>query len=126
MEANEEVKTAVTETEEAAKEPEKKTVKKKAADKAAAVEIEAKKTVRKAERKVKEAGQAAAKAVKKTTEKAKAAKLEIVIQSPLGGNITPEEIAAKLPKGTEAVYVRVDHNKLWWVKGNETGSVDIW
>ena len=64
--------------------------------------------------------------VKAVPAKAKAAKLEIVIQSPMGGNITPEEIAAKLPKGTKSVYVRVDQNKLWWINGDETGSVDIW
>ena len=26
----------------------------------------------------------------------------------------------------ETVFVRVDQNKLWWIKGEETGSVDIW
>ena len=56
----------------------------------------------------------------------KARKLEIYIQSPLGGNITPEEIEAKMPEGAEAVFVRVDQNKLWWIRGDETGSVDIW
>ena len=56
----------------------------------------------------------------------KAPKLEIYIQSPLGGNITPEEIEAKMPAGAEAVFVRVDQNKLWWIRGEETGSVDIW
>jgi hypothetical protein len=63
---------------------------------------------------------------KKPAAKAKAAKLEIFIQSPMGGNITPEEIAAKLPKGAKSVFVRVDQNKLWWINGEETGSVDIW
>ena len=62
---------------------------------------------------------------KKKTRK-KAPKLEIYIQSPLGGNITPEEIEAKMPEGAEAVFVRVDQNKLWWIRGEETGSVDIW
>ena len=53
--------------------------------------------------------------------------LEIYIQSPLGGNITPEEVAAKLPVGTEACFVRVDQNKIWWVRGDgETGYVWIW
>ena len=53
--------------------------------------------------------------------------LEIYIQSPLGGNITPEEVAAKLPEGTEACFVRVDQNKIWWVRGDgETGYVWIW
>ena len=65
-------------------------------------------------------------AAKKPAAKAKAAKLEIFIQSPMGGNITPEEIAAKLPKGAKSVFVRVDQNKLWWINGEETGSVDIW
>ena len=44
----------------------------------------------------------------------------------MGGNITSEEIAAKLPEDAEMVFVRVDQNKLWWIKGEETGSVDIW
>lgn len=65
-------------------------------------------------------------AAKKPAAKAKAAKLEIFIQSPMGGNITPEEIAAKLPKGAKSVFVRVDQNKLWWINGEEIGSVDIW
>lgn len=63
---------------------------------------------------------------KKLAANAKAAKMKIVIQSPMGGIITPEEIAAKLPKGAKQVYVRVDQNKLWWINGEETGSVDIW
>lgn len=43
----------------------------------------------------------------------------------MGGIITPEEIAAKLPKSTKSVYVRVNQNKLRRVNGDETGSVDI-
>ena len=64
--------------------------------------------------------------MEKKVSKAKAAKLEIIVQSPMGGNITAEEIAAKVPAGAESVFVRVDQNKLWWIKGEETGSVDIW
>ena len=52
--------------------------------------------------------------------------LTVYIQSPYGGNITPEEIAAKMPEGTECCYVRVDQNLIWWVRGNETGAVAIW
>ena len=49
----------------------------------------------------------------------------INIQSPLGGSITPEEILTKV--GTvDAVYIRVDENKAYWVRGEETGSVDLW
>ena len=53
-------------------------------------------------------------------------KPEIIIQSPMGGEITPEEILAKMPEGIDAVYVRVDQNKLWWVRGVEYGDIDIW
>ena len=70
---------------------------------------------------------AAAEAVETQVRKAKAAMLNIQIQSPMGGNITPEEIAEKVPEGTIDVFVRVDQNKLWWVKKDgESGSVDIW
>lgn len=63
----------------------------------------------------------------KPVKKACAPKLEIYVQSPLGGNITPEEITAKMPEGTEACFVRVDQNKIWWVRENgETGYVWIW
>ena len=36
---------------------------------------------------------------------------EIYIQSPLGGNITPEEIEARMPEGAEACFVRVVHGR---------------
>ncbi len=99
---------------------------KNVADKAAANEIEAKKTASKTARKVKEAVEVTEAKVEQKVAKAKAAKLDIIVQSPMGGNITAEEIAAKIPAGAEAVFVRVDQNKLWWIKGEETGSVDIW
>lgn len=64
---------------------------------------------------------------KKVVKKIASKQLEIYIQSPLGGNITPEEIEAKMPEGTEACFVRVDQNKIWWVRGDgETGYVWIW
>ena len=94
---------------------------KKVEDKVVAEEIEVKKTAAKTARKTKETVKKVEAAAKKP-----AGKLEIIVQSPLGGNITAEEIAAKLPKGAETVFVRVDQNKLWWIKGEETGSVDIW
>ena len=66
-------------------------------------------------------------AAKKTVKKIQAPDMEIYIQSPMGGNITPEEIRAMMPEGTESCYVRVDQNKIWWLKGDgSTGSVDIW
>lgn len=49
----------------------------------------------------------------------------VIIQSPLGGSITPEEILVKTGL-VDAVYIRVDENKAYWVKGEETGSIDLW
>ena len=64
---------------------------------------------------------------KKVVKKISVPELEIYIQSPYGGNITPEEVAARMPEGTEACFVRVDQNKIWWVREDgETGSVWIW
>ena len=66
-------------------------------------------------------------AAKKAAPKAKAArKAEIYVQSPYGGNITPEEILAKIPQDVDSCYVRVDQNTIWWVRGEETGAVVIW
>ena len=64
---------------------------------------------------------AVAKAAKPAAKKA----VEVIIQSPMGGNITPEEIMAKVGKA-DKVYIRVDENKAYWVRGKETGSVDLW
>ena len=96
------------------------------ADAVTAEKIEVKKTAAKASRKAKQTVKAVETKVEKKVSKAKTAKLEIIVQSPMGGNITAEEIAAKVPAGAESVFVRVDQNKLWWIKGEETGSVDIW
>ena len=51
---------------------------------------------------------------------------EMIIQSPMGGEINTEQVIAKLPEGVDCVFVRVDQNKLWWIRGEETGSVEIW
>ena len=50
---------------------------------------------------------------------------EIIIQSPMGGTITPEEIIARIG-AADKIYIRVDENKAYWVKGEETGSIDLW
>ena len=115
-----EVKKTVRKAGRKAKEAVEDAVKQAAAsDAAAAAEIEVKKTVRKAGRKAKEAAEMVEKTIKKAT-------LNIIIESPMGGSISTDEIAAKVPNGASAVYVRVDENKLYWVKGKETGSVEIW
>ena len=91
-------------------------------DIAVATEIEVKKNTRKAGRKAKETDSTA-----KETVKEAAGIPNIVIQSPMGGYITPADIARKVPKGTADVYVRVDENKLYYVlKNGETGDMDIW
>ena len=91
-------------------------------DKAVAIEIEVKKNTRKAGRKVKETVSATKEAAKEA-----AGIPNIIIQSPMGGYITPMDIAKKVPKGTADVYVRVDENKLYYVlKNGETGDLDIW
>ena len=64
-------------------------------------------------------------AVKSTVTKIVGPKLNIMIQSPMGGEITPEQILAKIGEA-DKVYVRVDVNKAYWVKGDEAGSVDLW
>ena len=95
-------------------------VAKKAAAPKAAVKKEEKKTA--PAKKAAELKTAAKTTVKKIT----APKLNIRIQSPMGGEITPEEIMAMVPKEAKDVYVRVDENKIYWVGKENTGSVDIW
>ncbi len=74
------------------------------------------------------AGKSAAKQpVKKpAAKKARTYGCEIIIQSPMGGEITVEQVREKLPEIAETVYVRVDQNKLWWVGGEDSWYVDIW
>ena len=85
------------------------------------------KTAAKGAAEVKNAVSAAKEAVKKTAAKKPAAKkaAEVIIQSPVGGEITPEAILAKVGKA-DKIYVRVDENKAYWVRGTEAGSVDLW
>ena len=64
---------------------------------------------------------------KKPAAKKPAAKkaVEVIVQSPLGGEISFAEILAKVGEA-DKVYVRVDQNKAYWVRGEETGDVDLW
>ena len=52
--------------------------------------------------------------------------LNVVIQSKMGGSITPAEVAAKVPKDAVNAYVKVEENKIYWTSDNDAGSVDIW
>ena len=60
----------------------------------------------------------------KPEKQAKAHTMKLVIQSPYGAEITPEEIRERIGEA-DAVYVRVDQNKAYWVKGEKTGSIDL-
>lgn len=62
-------------------------------------------------------------AVKAAVSRAKT--VEFIIQSPLGGEITPEEVLKKVGKA-DKIYIRVDQNKAYWVRGEESGSVELW
>lgn len=104
---------------------------------AAAVAVSLEKKAEAAVKKtVKKTQKAVEKVEKKTSEKKPSAKksaakkealsVSVLIQSPLGGEITPAAVLAKVPADADKVYVRVDQNKAYWVRGEETGSVDLW
>lgn len=113
---------------------------KAAAEKAVTVEqievgkVKAKQTRKAAEKKAVKDEKAAVKAAKKEEKaaqkpaaKLKTVKLNMVFQSPWGGEITPEQIALKVPKEAVDVYVKIDENKIYWVaKNGEAGAVEIW
>ena len=106
---------------EAAPAPAKKTIK---AKKAATVAVEEKKEAAPAKkpRAKKEAAPAKTSKPKKATSSKQTA---IVIQSPMGGEITTEDILAKVGDVDKA-YVRVDQNAIYWIKGEKSGAVNIW
>ena len=109
----------ITEEPVAEKKPAEKkpAVKKAAAPKAEAVKEAAVAAVKAPEKK--------APAKKPAVKKPAAKKAEVIIQSAFGGEITPEAILAKVG-AVDKVYVRVDENKAYWVRGGETGNVDLW
>ena len=49
----------------------------------------------------------------------------VILQSPFGGEITVDAVKTLVGE-VDKVYVRIDQNKLYWVKGEETGNKDIW
>ena len=119
VEEKPEVKEAAPKAVAAKAEPKKAAAPKKAAPKKAAPKAEAKSAAAKAEPKKAAAPRKAA------PKKAGSKKSQVIIQSPYGGEITEKEILAKVGE-VDAVYVRVDHNKAYWVKGEEYGAVDLW
>ena len=101
---------------------EEKAVEKKTSAKKPAAEKAAKPAAKKTVAAVAEAAAEKKPAARKTATKKTA---EVVIQSPLGGEITGAEILARVGN-VDKVYVRVDENKAYWVRGEESGSVDLW
>ena len=75
--------------------------------------------------KIPEKAEAPKKPEKPKTKKPEAKPARLVIQSPFGKEITPEEVLEKVGE-VDAVYIRVDQNKAYWVRGKEYGSVDLW
>ena len=101
---------------------EEKAVEKKTSAKKPAAEKAVKPAAKKAAAAVVEAAAEKKPAARKTATKKTA---EVVIQSPLGGEITSAEILARVGNA-DKVYVRIDENKAYWVRGEESGSVDLW
>ncbi len=67
------------------------------------------------------------KIARKPAVKKMAVKVNMVFQSTMGGAVTPGQIAMKLPKDTQDVYVKLEENKAYYVlKDGSTGSIDIW
>lgn len=57
---------------------------------------------------------------------AETAETAVIIQSPDGHEITVDEIISKIGGVTDKIYIRVDKNAAYWVKGEENGSVNLW
>ncbi len=65
------------------------------------------------------------KATARKPAKKKAKEPRVIIQSPMGGEITVYAILARIGE-VDTVYIRTDMNKAYWVRGTETGSIDLW
>ena len=98
----------------------------KASDKVVATEIEVKKKTRAAGRKAKEAVEAVVASDEAVAAELEEKKTAILIQSQLGGTITPEEVLKRIPEGCDRVYIKPEENKAYWVKGDESGAVELW
>ena len=59
--------------------------------------------------------------------------MRLIIQSPSGQEITPEDVRAKIITAVgavEKVYIRAEEGKAYWVRGEgekeEHGAVELW
>ena len=57
---------------------------------------------------------------------AETAETAVIIQSPDGHEVTVDEIISKIGIQVDKIYIRVDKNAAYWVKGEENGSVNLW
>ena len=103
--------------------PAKKAAKPAKAEKAAKAEKPAKAAAPKKPAKAEKPAKAAA--PKKPVRSRAKKETDIIIQSPLGGEITLTDILAKVGD-VDRVYVRVDQNAAYWVKGEASGAVNLW
>ena len=55
-----------------------------------------------------------------------AAPVVVYIQSLLGGTVTVDNILTRIPNGIDTVYIKPEENKAYWVKGEESGDIDLW
>lgn len=49
----------------------------------------------------------------------------VIIQSIMGGEINVEQIIAKVGE-VDTIYVKPEENAAFWVRGEETGAVNLW
>ena len=51
---------------------------------------------------------------------------QILIESKLGGQISTSEILSRVPVGVDKIFIKPEENKAYWIKGDETGDVELW
>lgn len=49
----------------------------------------------------------------------------VIFQSSFGAEITVDALISIVGEA-DKIYVRIDQNKAYWLKGEETGAIDIW
>lgn len=104
----------------------KAVIQEKVGDAVAVAQSEIKKAARKAKRAVKDTTKKVKETAEKTAKKVRAANVKMIFETNAGQQITPDAIAERIPKGVDAAYIKLEENKIYWVKGEETGAVDIW
>ena len=63
---------------------------------------------------------------KQSVNQPKKSAARIVIQSQFGQEITMDKLLEKVGTAVDAVYIRADEGKAYWVQGEENGAVELW